>query len=153
MKFFQLKAIGGVAYNQVADGSIRCYVDRRAAPLLNRALLELAQEVAQYQVEIVESQKAEERKKLELPPTRIQLLERELEEARLTAAATAALAAAPPLPINIGAAVDIPLHARAPVPGGYCPPAAPDFDEDQARKNTIVSGGREPDDGALPPPA
>ncbi len=134
-KIVTIASVGGVAFNMLKDGSVRAHVNPQNAETFKRELLRLCNEIDRYLIAEVEKAKAQEQTKYVLPRTRIQELEDEL--ARLKAGEGL---------VSIG-------QVQQPVPGmamsiGVAPPAIP-FNEDQARAQTIVRGGFEPDDGGL----
>lgn len=106
-KILILQPAGGVAFNQLKDGSIRCYVSPHNGEMFRRNVLRLADEINQYLITHLESQKKVETVQHALPKSRIQVLEEEIARLKLEP------------------------HAD----------------------NTIIIGGFEPDDGALPKPA
>lgn len=122
-KVLILQPSGGVAFNQLKDGSIRCHINPQNADGFKRNVLRLAEEINKYLVEHFESQKAEELVKHEMPLTRIQILEAELARLKLEE---------PSFP-DVGEMTFGPSVKK---------PSPP----------TFVSGGFEPDDGLLPRP-
>jgi hypothetical protein len=81
-KDFSLRPPPGVAYNQWKDGSIHFNVSDENVTPLRAILLQLADSLAAHNVGILEKQKSVELGKFSMPPTRIQILEQQLEAAK-----------------------------------------------------------------------
>lgn len=128
-KFLTLAPVGGTTFNQLADGSIRVYVNPTNASRFRLAVLRLAEELNTYMIQQVELAKNEELIKREVPPSRIQQLEAEL--ARLKAEPPATQTADSGFP-DVNALV---------FGAGNTAPVTPPTEEEKAR--TIVSGGFE----------
>ncbi len=82
MKDFALRPPPGIAYNQWKDGSIHFMVHDDNVVALRAVLLQLTDQLAAHNVTILEKEKAVELGKFSMPPTRIQILEKELEAAK-----------------------------------------------------------------------
>lgn len=82
-KIVILLPAGGVAFNQLKDGSIRCHINPQNAEPFRKNVLRLADEINRYLISHLESQKTVEVVQHVLPKSRIQVLEDEI--ARLKA--------------------------------------------------------------------
>lgn len=160
MKFFIIPSVAGVALNNSIDGSMRCHVSMQNIDAFRAALITLISEMDSWKISVLEQQKAAENARHSMPPTPIQTLEQQLEQARLAASLTGALLVPSPVPGMTPAPI-IPVAAMAsPPPAPPMPVLIPGMpvstgqvlDDAVARAQTIVRGGFEPDDGALPKP-
>lgn len=85
MKQFSIVPPGGVAINQWKDGSIHFHLGPNQVAPLKNVLQTLLEQLQQYAITTVETQKQKELQRGVLPPSRIQMLEQELDQLRAEA--------------------------------------------------------------------